>query len=73
MISYSILWRRFADSFQARPVSKILCKKKSRRLERLGATEGTEATPYMVARGDRKLGANGYWETLWNEERLVVS
>ena len=32
---------RGAGSFEAGPVSKILCQKKSRRLEQLGATGGT--------------------------------
>ena len=73
MTSCSVFWRRFAGSFEARPVSKVRCKKKPRSLERLGATGGTEATPYMTAQGDRKLGANGRWRTLWSEERLVVS
>ena len=29
--------------------------------------------PSKAARGDRKLGANGCWEMLWSEERLVAS
>ena len=29
--------------------------------------------PSRVARGDRKLGANGCWGTTWREERLVAS
>ena len=29
--------------------------------------------PSRVARGDRKLAANGCWRTLWSEERLVAN
>ena len=32
-----------------------------------------KAMPLKAARGDRKLRANGCWETLWSEERSVAS